>query len=57
MKFEVLNGNNPVFYTEYRECVPTIEELKSMYKHGYTFKLNNKKIILKRLEEYINKGC
>lgn len=49
MKFEVCKKNCIVFSTEYKECMPTADKLKSMQSAGYTFKLNDKKITLKQL--------
>lgn len=55
MKFEVCKKNCTVFLTEYRECIPIANKLKSMQSAGYTFKLNNKKIALKQLTNELKK--
>lgn len=52
MKFEICKKNCTVFSTEYKECMPTTDKLKSMQLAGYVFKLNGKKITLKKLKDF-----
>lgn len=42
-----------MFITEHKECIPTLDKLKSMQEGGYTFKLNDKKITLNKLKEIL----
>ena len=55
MLFEVCKNNCTVFVTEHKECMPTLDKLKSMQDGGYTFKLNNKKITLNKLKEFMER--
>lgn len=52
MKFEVINDKNvAVMSTEYVSCMPEKDELTSMSKAGYKFKLDGKSITVKKLRE------
>ena len=44
MLFEVIGQYNMdvFFHTEYKECLPSAEELKSIRSAGYRFKINGK---------------
>lgn len=54
MKFEVVNDKGKVvFNTTEISCLPTKTEINSMIKAGYKFKLDNKSITKKKLEEII----
>ncbi len=52
MKFEVINDKGKVvFNTTETSCLPTKTEINSMTKAGYKFKIDNKSIAKKKLEE------
>ena len=52
MKFEVVNDKNvPMMSTTYISCIPEKDELTSMSKAGYKFKLDGKSITIKKLIE------
>lgn len=52
MLFEIYDGANRVFCTDFKECIPSIDELKSMQKsNGYKFHYNGRKTSLKALQE------
>ena len=54
MKFEVINDKNKVvMHTEYTSCLPNKETLSLMAKAGYKFKLDNKAITIKKLNEWL----
>lgn len=59
MKFEVINDKNKVvMHTKYTSCMPNKDALNLMAKAGYKFKLDNKAITVKklneRLKEFVN---
>ena len=56
MKFEISINERIVFSTEHKECLPSLEELKTIYAAGYKFKLNGKRISLNNMKEYILKA-
>ena len=52
MKFEVVNDKNiPMMSTTYISCIPKKDELTSMSKAGYKFRLDGKSITIKKLNE------
>lgn len=54
MKFEVINPFGKVVYnTEYEERVPDKEQIDSMLKAGYKFKLNGKNLNRKELNNFL----
>ncbi len=45
MKFEVINRDGVVvFNTEYKECIPSLQELKDMESSGYKFRVDGKTV-------------
>lgn len=45
MKFEVINRDGAVvFNTEYKECIPSLQELKDMESGGYKFRIDGKMV-------------
>lgn len=56
MQFEIFdNQDNRVFYTEYVECIPSLNDLKTMQRSsGYKFRYNGRKTSLKALQEVFN---
>lgn len=51
MQFEVINREKiGVMVTEYTECIPSQEVLRDMEKHGFTFKLDGKRITPREIE-------
>lgn len=51
MRFEVINREKiGVMVTEYTECIPSQEVLRDMEKHGFTFKLDGKRITPREIE-------
>lgn len=53
MKFEVIKDNKTKFYTHDITCVPPIKQINTMLKCGYKFKLDNKAISKKDLDEML----
>lgn len=54
MKFKVVNREGrAVMSTEYIECIPDEEQLKSMAKVGYKFKIDEKTVSVKKIKELI----
>ena len=54
MKFEVINPfGKVVSNTEYEERVPDKEQIDSMLKAGYKFKLNGKSLNRKELNNFL----
>lgn len=54
MKFEVVNDKNKVVMnTTDVSCIPDTKTLNIMYKAGYSFKLDNKKISIKKISELL----
>ena len=52
MKFEVVNDKNiPMMSTTFISCIPEKDELISISKAGYKFKLDGKLITIKKLNE------
>lgn len=52
MKFEVINDKNKtVMSTTSLSCIPNKNELNSMSKVGYKFKIDGKAITIKKLNE------
>lgn len=52
MKFEVINDKNKtVMSTTSLSCIPNKNELNSMSKAGYKFKIDGKAITIKKLNE------
>ena len=52
MKFEVINDKNKtVMSTTSLSCIPNENELNSMSKAGYKFKIDGKAITIKKLNE------
>lgn len=59
MRFEIFDEKDKVvFNTSMIECIPKKSQIDIMYKCGYRFKINNKTISKKKLEEFraANKG-
>lgn len=55
--FEVINPDGrAVMGASSINCLPTNEQLISMSKAGYKFKLNKKAISLKKLKSFISEG-
>jgi len=53
MKFEVFNDKGiAVMGTDYISCIPDDEQLSSMSKTGYKFKINGKAASLKKVKEF-----
>lgn len=45
MKFEVINRDGVVvFNTEYKDCIPSLQELKDMESCGYKFRIDGKMV-------------
>ena len=54
MKFEVVNDKNKVVMnTSDVSCIPDTKTLNIMHKAGYSFKLDNKKVSIKKLSELL----
>lgn len=54
MKFEVINPfGKIVSNTEYEERIPDKEQIESMLKAGYKFKLNGKHLSRKELNNFL----
>ncbi len=54
MKFEVINDKNKVVMnTEFLSCIPEKTVLNLMSKSGYRFRLNNKIMSVKKLDEQL----
>lgn len=52
MEFEVINDKNKtVMSTTSLSCIPNKNELNSMSKAGYKFKIDGKAITIKKLNE------
>lgn len=52
MKFEVVNDKGvTVMQTEMKSCVPNDDELFTMSKAGYKFKLDGKSVSIKKIKE------
>lgn len=45
-----------VMSTSYIECFPSISQIASMVQNGYKFRLNNKMVSKKVLEEFIKEN-
>ena len=56
MKFEIFNENGVrLFYTEHKECIPTPNELSAMTRLRYKFKVDDKIVSKKKVEEILKK--
>ena len=54
MLFEIYNEKgNRVFYTDCKNCLPSIEQVNAMLNDGYKFKLDAKSISKKNISELI----
>ncbi len=54
MKFEVVNDRGvTVMNTSSISCIPNIDELTSMSKAGYKFKIDNKSVSIKKIKEVL----
>lgn len=43
MRFEVINRDGKVvFHTEYKECMPSVDDIKHLEANGYKFKIGGK---------------
>ena len=57
MKFEILDEKGKaVFNTTMIECIPVKNHIDMMSKSGYKFKIDNKIISKKKLEEFITEN-
>lgn len=57
MKFEILDEKGKaVFNTNMIECIPVKNHIDMMSKSGYKFKIDNKIISKKKLEEFITEN-
>lgn len=55
MIFQILNEiGETVMYTENTKYIPNKQQIDIMAKAGYKFKMDNKIISKKKLEEFIN---
>lgn len=51
MKFEVINRDGVVvFNTEYKECIPSLQELKDMESGGYKFRIDGKTMKVSKID-------
>lgn len=51
MKFEVINRDGVVvFNTEYKECIPSLQELKDMESGGYKFRVDGKTVKASKID-------
>ena len=56
MKFEAINSQNKVVMnTKYEERVPDKEQCEHMLKVGYKFRLDDKILTKKKLDEFLIK--
>ena len=54
MKFEVYNKDNErIFWTETNRCIPTKDEIDSLYQSGCKFKYNDKFLSKTKINELI----
>ena len=54
MKFQVINDKGvPVMGTEYVSCIPDEQQLSSMAKAGYKFKIDGKAMSIKKIKQVI----
>lgn len=57
MKFEVINDKNKiVMHTSDISCIPDKDILNLMSKAGYKFKLDNKAVTIKKLNEQLKEA-
>lgn len=57
MKFEVVNDKNKtVMQTTDVGCVPNENTLRSMYKAGYRFKIDDRAVTITKIKEYLRGG-
>ena len=56
MKLDVCKDNQTLFTCDTLECIPLNRQLKLMNQSGYYFKLDGKKITLKKLEEWLKQN-
>ena len=55
MKFEIVNKYDKVVHNiSLVECLPSKEQINSMLKAGYTFKLDGKILTKKKLYEFLS---
>lgn len=55
--FQIINEKGvPVMKTSYISCIPTDEQLSSMLKCGFKFKIDNRAASLKTIKEIRAKG-
>lgn len=51
LKFEVINRDGiVVFNTEYKECIPSLQELKDMESGGYKFMVDGKTVKASKID-------
>lgn len=57
MKFVILSPlGAPVLQTEYPECIPELEDLRSLKQGGYKFKLDSKNVNIQQIKEAVEKS-
>lgn len=55
MRFEIVNDEGTVvIYTDYKSCIPSGDQLSSMMKIGFKFRVDGKIVSKKRVEEMRN---
>lgn len=55
MRFEIVNDKDSVVMsTNYRSCIPNSDQLSSMVKVGFKFRVDGKIMSKKRVEEMRN---
>lgn len=56
MLFQVINDKGIlVMRTEYKSCIPDDDQLSSMAKGGYKFKIDSKAVSIKKVKEVRDK--
>lgn len=57
MLFEIYSEKGRrLFYTTSEECLPPKEQINSMSKAGYKFKLDNKTVTIKKIKEQLKEA-
>lgn len=56
MQFEVINDKGvTVMRTEHKSCIPDDNQLASMAKAGYKYKIDGKTVLTKKVKEIMDK--